>query len=68
MKYRRKTPQYYSNTRCIKQAPFLSLPLKRPVLLGKSETSTKESNHYDDISVKILKENVNFLAEYISIF
>ena len=53
----------------IKEAPFLSVLLKRPMLLGQSKTSAKTKAIQDeDIPVKILKENVNFFGEYICMF
>ena len=38
------------------------------MLLGKSKASTEKAIHDDNIHVKILKENVNFFAEHISVF
>ena len=47
----------------IKEAPFLSVPLKSSMLLGKPKTSTKKAICRDDVPVRILKENVNFFTE-----
>ena len=52
----------------IKGAAFLYVLLKRSMLLGKSKASTEKAIHDDNIHVKILKENVNFFAEQISVF
>ena len=52
----------------IKGAAFLYVLFKRSMLLGKSKASTEKAIHDDNIHVKILKENVDFFAEHISIF
>lgn len=51
-----------------KEAFFLYVVFKRLMLLGKSKASTKKLLHDDEIHIEILKRNVNFFTQCISIF
>ena len=67
MEYRRH-PTFTAIQDADKGSCFFFVLFKTSMLLGKSKASTEKAIHDDNIHVKILKENVNFFAEQISVF